>query len=94
MARTVAMLVFLVLPCAAFNYLNWKHMLAPETTADDLPGQQVELDGGLDSVVMMQTVATPVKEPEGFARVASGFAHGFARVSRARFAAPLANEDL
>ena len=90
MARTVAMLVFLVLPCAAFNYLNWKHMLAPETTADDLPGQQVELDGGLDSVVMMQTVATPFKEPEGFAH----FAFDDDVDGEVVLTAPWADEDL
>mmetsp|Transcript_22218 Transcript_22218/g.59244 ORF Transcript_22218/g.59244 Transcript_22218/m.59244 type:complete len:120 (+) Transcript_22218:2-361(+) len=90
MARALAVLVFLALPCAAFNYGNWKHMLAPETLAAELPSQQVELDAGLDSVVMMQTEATPFTEPSGFAHVAPADRSDGEAVATA----PLAKEDL
>ncbi|CAK0870210.1 unnamed protein product [Prorocentrum cordatum] len=54
----------MALPCAALNGLNWRALSAERV------GQQVDLDAGLDSVVMMQTVATPLKEQEGFAHFA------------------------
>ncbi|CAK0874531.1 unnamed protein product [Prorocentrum cordatum] len=65
MARALAALVLMVLPCAALNSLNWRLLPSSEPA-----GQQAELDAGLDSVVMMQTVATPLKEQEGFAHFA------------------------
>mmetsp|Transcript_41695 Transcript_41695/g.108563 ORF Transcript_41695/g.108563 Transcript_41695/m.108563 type:complete len:86 (+) Transcript_41695:78-335(+) len=84
MARALAVLVAMALPCAALNGLNWRALSAERV------GQQVDLDAGLDSVVMMQTVATPLKEQEGFAH----FAFDDDLDDQVVLTAPWAEEDL
>ena len=90
MARALAVLVSMVLQCAALNSVNWMFLSASEPAAAELPSQQVELDAGLDSVVMMQTVATPLKEQEGFAH----FAFDDDVDDQVVLTAPWAEEDL
>ena len=90
MARALALLVSMTLPCAALNGPNWKILSASRPAAADVPGQQVELDAGIDSVVMMQTVATPFNEANNFAHF--GFDDDVD--DKVVLTAPWADEDL